>query len=133
MGQGDSTPSPIHNDFVNNTGDDFANRRQNKRHQSFNNHSIPKRNNPMYSSMPVRNKRGRNNVDSVKLASVHIIESIPTEVYLMRRRQMQAWQTYRGIHVSIIYICIDVYLINTFKFEGLISMHGLSLSDIHAC
>ncbi|XP_071811817.1 formin-like protein 2 isoform X2 [Apostichopus japonicus] len=98
MGQGDSTPSPIHNDFVNNTGDDFANRRQNKRHQSFNNHSIPKRNNPMYSSMPVRNKRGRNNVDSVKLASVHIIESIPTEVYLMRRRQMQAWQTYRGIH-----------------------------------
>ena len=105
MGQADSAPSPIHNDFSNNQAlnDAFANRRHNKRHQSFNNHSFPKRNNPMYSSMPVRNKRGRNNVDNGKLASVHIIESIPTEVYLMRRRQMQAWQTYRGVHVSIVY------------------------------
>lgn len=103
MGQADSVQNTIHNDIANNERDSFSNRRQNRRHQSFNNHShVPKRNNPMYSSMPMRAKRGRNNVENGKLASVHIIESIPTEVFLMRRRQMQAWQTYsRGIHVSM--------------------------------
>ena len=53
-------------------------------------------------SVQYRSSKGRrNSVPEKKVHSVHIIESIPSEIYLNRRRQMSTWQDFQ---VSRVYM-----------------------------